>query len=330
DVSFAEFSDRDAGFYQYVYGNPNAWWTAADFARNVEYLAKFSSLSQTRIVMWQVPLGNTKMLAENNTTGHYQDNRPEWLLDDPGRLNLTAYANAGVVAFLFGGGAAGTTCACDAQGDGVTNPAPINGNTATSLSADDDGGYFRAHAKSYYAAGPLLLPSASSPTPTPTATKSATPTPTRTASPTPTATRSAVPTATPTQTAPPTSTPTRTATATPTPAKTAIPGWTTSAKASPASLRAGQTETITASVRSNTAVKALVDVEIYDPNGTKVFQRYYDNRSFAAGSAQSFAQGWRVPSNARKGTYRVMVGIFSPGWGTLYSWNSSAATFTVK
>ncbi|MGH2634041.1 MAG: hypothetical protein ACRDG3_11575, partial [Tepidiformaceae bacterium] len=42
DVSFAEFSDRDAGFYQYVYGNPNAWWTAADFARNVEYLAKFS------------------------------------------------------------------------------------------------------------------------------------------------------------------------------------------------------------------------------------------------------------------------------------------------
>jgi len=103
-------------------------------------------------------LGNTKMRAENNTTGHYQDNRPEWLLDDPGRVNLTAYANAGVVAFLFGGGAAGTTCACDAQHDGVTNPAPIDGNTGLSLSADDDGGYFRAHAKAYYAAGPLQLP----------------------------------------------------------------------------------------------------------------------------------------------------------------------------
>jgi len=159
DVSFAEFSDRDAGFYQYVYGNPNAWWSADDFARNVEYLGKFSSLSQTRIVMWQVPLGNTKMLAENNTWGHYQDNRPEWLLGDPGRVNLSAYENAGVVAFLFGGGAAGTTCACDGQGDGVTNPAAINGNTGVSLSADDDGGYFRAHAKAYYAAGPMLLAS---------------------------------------------------------------------------------------------------------------------------------------------------------------------------
>ena len=157
DVSFAEFSDRDAGFYQYVYGNPNAWWSADDFARNVEYLSKFSSLSQTRIVMWQIPLGNTKMLAENNTWGHYQDNRPEWLLGDPGRVNLEAYENAGVVAFLFGGGAAGTTCACDAQGDGVTNPVAINGNTGVSLSADDDGGYFRAHAKAYYAAGPMLL-----------------------------------------------------------------------------------------------------------------------------------------------------------------------------
>ena len=32
--------------------------------------------------MWQIPLGNTKMRAQNNTWGHYQDNRPEWLLDD--------------------------------------------------------------------------------------------------------------------------------------------------------------------------------------------------------------------------------------------------------
>ena len=107
-----------------------------------------------RIVMWQIPLGNTKMLAMNNTWGHYQDNRPEWLLDDGAgaRVNLQAYVNAGVVAFLFGGGAGGTTCACDADGDGVTNPAAINGNSGVSLSADDDGGYFRAKAKAYYQA----------------------------------------------------------------------------------------------------------------------------------------------------------------------------------
>ena len=64
-------------------------------------------------------------------------------------------ATPGVVALLFGGGAGGTTCACDATGDGVTNPAAINGNTRPSLSADDDGGYFRERAAAYYAAGGL-------------------------------------------------------------------------------------------------------------------------------------------------------------------------------
>jgi hypothetical protein len=159
DLSFAEYSDRDAAFYQYELNNAHTWWTPADFARNVSYLARFVSETGTRVVMWQIPLGNTKMRAENNTPGHYQDNRVEWLLDDGGgaRVNLKAYADAGVIGFLFGGGASGTTCACDATKDGVTNPAPINGNTSMSLSADDDGGYFRSKAAEYYKAGPLPL-----------------------------------------------------------------------------------------------------------------------------------------------------------------------------
>jgi hypothetical protein len=61
--------------------------------------------------------------------------------------HLRAYARAGVVALLFGGGADGTTCACDAQGDGVTNPP---GKGRPSLNADDDGGYFRARVRAYY------------------------------------------------------------------------------------------------------------------------------------------------------------------------------------
>jgi len=140
-------------------------------------------------VMWQIPLGNTKMRSQNNTTGHYQDNRPEWLLDDPGRAHLTAYRDAGVVAFLFGGGAGGTTCACNGQGDGVTNPPAINGNTlaseaaaagsapvvvtrgstptlVTPHAADDDGGFFRWKAWQYYRDGAVSLaqPAPSAPT----------------------------------------------------------------------------------------------------------------------------------------------------------------------
>ena len=71
---------------------------------------------------------------------------------------LVAGAGAGVIAFLFGRGADGNTCACDAAHDGVTNPAPINGNRVHSYSADDDGGFFRKQAKSYYKHKALSLP----------------------------------------------------------------------------------------------------------------------------------------------------------------------------
>jgi len=163
DVVFADSTDRDAAFKHYQYGDPEAWWTDDDYARNVRFLAGFSSSVGKRIVLWQMPLGNTKMRAQNNLWGHYQDNHVEWFLDDPARTHLIDYAKAGVVAAIFGGGGAGTTCACDAANDGVTNPPPINGNVALSLSADDDGGFFRARAAAYYAAGPLVLPGASAP-----------------------------------------------------------------------------------------------------------------------------------------------------------------------
>ena len=158
DITFAEFSDRDAGFKQAIYGDGGAsWFNAADFARHARFLKTFSAVSQKRIVLWQIPLGNTRMLAQNNTWNHYQDNRAEWLLDDPARTHLQTYIDAGVVAFLFGGGAGGVTCACDAAGDGLTNPSAINGNTLTSLSADDDGGFFKQKSANYYQSGPIPL-----------------------------------------------------------------------------------------------------------------------------------------------------------------------------
>jgi hypothetical protein len=106
-------------------------------------------LTQLRMVAWQIPYGNTIMRAESNTWNHYQDNRVQWLLGANSRKHLRAYRDAGVVAFLVGRGADGPTCACDASGDGITNPAPINGNTQSSYSSDDDGGYFRKRAKAY-------------------------------------------------------------------------------------------------------------------------------------------------------------------------------------
>jgi hypothetical protein len=98
------------------------------------------------------------MRALDDTWGHFQDNRVEWFLEDAGDGYLAAWRDAGVIALLYGGGASGTTCACDASGDGITNPAAINGNTRVSLSADDDGGYFEDRAAiAYYAGGGLAL-----------------------------------------------------------------------------------------------------------------------------------------------------------------------------
>jgi hypothetical protein len=68
------------------------------------------------------------------------------------------YLAAGFAGLMFGRGADDNTCACDAAHDGATNPPPIDGNTRPSLSADDDGGYFRDRVRAYYRAGALPLP----------------------------------------------------------------------------------------------------------------------------------------------------------------------------
>jgi len=195
DIAFAEFGDRDADFKRLQYGDTNAWWQAGDFSRNQLFISRFVSVAQKRVAFWQIPIGNTRMRAENNTWEHYQDNKVEWLLEDSSRTNLNGYAQAGVVAFLFGRGADGPTCFCDAARDGVTNPAPINGNDRTSLNADDDGGFFREQAANYYRVGAMALPSSGGVSPTNT--------PTRTPTPVATAIRTATPpaqaaTATPT------------------------------------------------------------------------------------------------------------------------------------
>jgi hypothetical protein len=159
DLVFTDPADRDAGFDQYVRGDGGAsWWDTTDYARFDLYVGDFVNGVGLRMVLWQIPLGNTKMRAMNNTWGHYQDNHVEWWFDDTTGTHLASTVNAGVIAMLFGGGASGTTCACDADGDGVTNPPAINGNNTLSYSADDDGGYFRHQVNAYYAAGAVALP----------------------------------------------------------------------------------------------------------------------------------------------------------------------------
>jgi hypothetical protein len=106
DLVFNDVTDRDAGYYQYVEGNPNTWWNAASFRRLNVYLSGFTRRTRTPVVLWQLPLGDTHL---NNTWDHYQDNRLQWWFGSGSRAHLRATRKAGVIGFLFGGGASGTT-----------------------------------------------------------------------------------------------------------------------------------------------------------------------------------------------------------------------------
>ncbi|HUS15009.1 MAG TPA: S-layer homology domain-containing protein [Chloroflexia bacterium] len=163
DLVMSDPSDRDAAWYQLVRGDGGAhWWDLGNnsfpnFDRYRLYLAALNATTGRRLVLWQIPTGNTLMRSEDNTAGHYQDNRAQGFLGNNGAA-LPGLVDAGVIGLLWGAGEGAQTHPTDAHGDGVTNPAAINGNTGVATVTDDDGGYLRAQAAAYYTRGPLPLP----------------------------------------------------------------------------------------------------------------------------------------------------------------------------
>src|SRR5437870_13747268 len=123
------------------------------------------------MLLWQVPVGNQYFQSENNTDGHFQDNRAEYIFN-----HIPELIDAGIVAALFGPGNAGNTSQGDAKKDGVTNPPAVcttdgvsSGqicNDHQSAAADDDGGYLRLMGQAYYQS-PVSLTGAPVPAPAP-------------------------------------------------------------------------------------------------------------------------------------------------------------------
>ncbi len=151
DVVSNDIADHDSG-------QSGIWWdrsnvTFPNFSRYLQYASALSTDTGRGILMWQVPVGNQYFDTENNSTGHTQDNKAEYILG-----HVADFAHAGVIGVLFGPGNGGTYVQ-DAQGDGVTNPPPINTyecnrcNTRTSTYPDDDGGYLRIFVGQYYKNG---------------------------------------------------------------------------------------------------------------------------------------------------------------------------------
>ncbi len=149
DVLSNDVADFDSG-----QRGGRSWWdrtnqTFPNFSRYLSFIHGLSTATHHRVVMWQVPMGNQYFDTMNNSAGHYQDNRAEYIMG-----NVASFAAAGIIAVLFGPGNGGTSIT-DARKDGITNPAPISTyecnkcNTHTSSYPDDDGGYLRISVGQY-------------------------------------------------------------------------------------------------------------------------------------------------------------------------------------
>jgi hypothetical protein len=176
DLVFNDVADRDAGYYKYVYGSTNSFWDRQNvklpnFVRWEQYLGAVTATVNRPAMVWQIPLGNQWFATENNTDGHYQDNRAEYFFS-----HMSELQQAGVIGLLFGAGNGGSTVNNDGKADGITNPASfctadgvgtgqICNNHASTVS-DDDGGYLRMAATNYYKA-PLPIGGGGPPPPPP-------------------------------------------------------------------------------------------------------------------------------------------------------------------
>jgi hypothetical protein len=107
--------DRDSDYYRVVRGQ-NYWMDASDnasiltssFNRYAEWLRLWNVKTNKRIVLWQIPLGNSNHLDVANNGGlrqGYKDNRPEYFFASGTTAHMEKFASSGVIAMLFGAGA---------------------------------------------------------------------------------------------------------------------------------------------------------------------------------------------------------------------------------
>jgi hypothetical protein len=312
DLLFNTPLDRDAGQYKARF-NQNRWWdrdnvTFPNFARWEQYLSAARGVAGNKpILLWQVPMGNQHFQTSNNTDNHFQDNRAEYVF-----AHIDELINTGIIGVMFGAGNAGSTTNNDA-GDGVTNPPAfcttdgISGggqicNDHASTVADDDGGFIRFSASEYYknpvalTAVPAAPPAAAAPAPAPADRGDAAP-----------------------------------VGASPPPPAPAPPIQITlgAAAAEPSEAAPGMTVALRQDFIPSRDATVLVDFEIYDESGNKVWQHFHDNVTVPGGAEFSQMTTLSVPDWLPPGQYSYKSGVFSAGWGTVYAWNDDAGTLTI-
>ncbi|HEX4104015.1 MAG TPA: glycoside hydrolase family 6 protein [Candidatus Paceibacterota bacterium] len=90
----------------------------------------------------------------------------------------------------------------------------------------------------------------------------------------------------------------------------------------------GQGDGLSASVTDsgNSVSNVIVDVEVHDASGARVFQQFFSGQNFGSGQTQNYSAGWTPTAN---GTYTVDAGVFNADWSQLLSWEQAGLTVTV-
>ncbi|OXM87002.1 hypothetical protein [Paenibacillus rigui] len=163
DYIFNDIDDDDAA------GGRGRWLdrtnlTLPNFHRWEQFVKAVVDTTKKKAMIWQIPVGNQVYRAMNNTPGHYQDNKAEYLF-----THMEELVNIGIVGLMFGHGQPGSTAHYNLIDDNneappetdFFNPAPLNfsdgwgdGSVHTNDKeadyTDDDGGYLRIQAREYY------------------------------------------------------------------------------------------------------------------------------------------------------------------------------------
>lgn len=88
----------------------------------------------------------------------------------------------------------------------------------------------------------------------------------------------------------------------------------------------GSPTTITANITNSGGLEPIViDIEIYDSNGTQVKQQHI-TQTINQNETFPFSMTW---TPGQSGDYTVSVGLFSENWSKLYQWKNKVLAFTV-
>jgi hypothetical protein len=299
DVLFNTPLDRDAGQYKALY-NQNRWWdrenvTFPNFTRWEQYLSAARGVVGNKpVLLWQVPVGNQYFQTLNNTNNHFQDNRAEYFFGHVPELIQT-----GIVGIMFGAGNAGSTSFDDGSHDGVTNPpaqCTTDGTSSGQICNDhpstvaDDDGGFIRMSGAAYYRNPVALDGVVAVAPAP---------------------------------------------APPAPVSAPVSGGPLrvqlgASSVDPVTAVVGQQVALRQDLTPSTDAVLLVDFELYDGQGQRVWSAFHDNLTLAGSVGYTDTAFLMIPDTLPPGDYQFKAGVFSAGWGTYYAWNDQAGTLTIS